>query len=262
MADLQIRPMTVGLILRASFTVYRKKWGRLMAIAGVLILPYAVLYPVLAEPTPSLLMNPTIGELQDAMAALAPWLVVRLFIVSIMLAAVSRTAVETYVGMETPWRKQAAAAMSRMIGLAILSIVFWVAVLVGMVFFIVPGLYLLAAAGACLPVLMAEGASPVRALTRSLILTRGRRRKVLGVLFTSSVLVVLAELIGGLLLANLLAPPLGDFGLWVASELAWLAMQPFIGVVLGVMYLDLRVRKEDFDSGLLSLQLSSTAFDQ
>lgn len=108
---------------------------------------------------------------------------------------------------------------------------------------------------------MVEGAGPLPALSRSWILTSGRRWSVFGVLLASSVLVLFAEVVGGLLLGMVTVPVLGDFGFWVASEIAWLIAQPFIGVVLGVMYLDLRVRKEDLDPEYLSLQLSSTAFE-
>ena len=261
MTQLQLRSMTVGEILKASFAVYRKRWGTLMAIAGVLILPYAVLYPILAEPTPSISINPTIDEVQDVLAAMAPWLVIRLLIISILLAAVSRTAVETYVGMESPWRRQAAAAINRMVPLAAVTVLFWAAVIAGSALFVVPGLFLLVASSACLPVLMVEGTGPLAALTRSWNITSGRRWNVFGVLLASSVLVVIAEIAGGLLLSTLLVPLQGDFGFWVATELAWLAAQPFLGAVLGVMYLDLRVRKEALDPELLSLQLSATAFE-
>lgn len=262
MAQLQLRPMTPGEILEAAFSVYRKRWGTLMAIAGVLILPYAVLYPLLAESPPSLSINSTAEELQAVLWAMAPWLAIRLLIISIILAAVSRTVVETYVGMESAWRRQAAAAINRMIALAAVSVMFWAAVMAGSALFVVPGIFLLVALSACLPVLMVEGVGPLSALSRSWVITSGRRWSVLGVLLVSSVVVVIAEVAGGFLLSTVLVPLQGDFGLWLASELAWLVTQPFLGAVLGVMYLDLRVRKEGLDSGFLSLQLSATAFDQ
>ena len=254
--------MTVGHILEAAFSVYRKRWGTLMGIAGVLILPYAVLYPLLAESPPSFSIDSTVEELQGVLWAMAPWLAIRLLIISIILAAVSRTVVETYVGMESTWRGQAAAAISRMIALAAVSVMFWAAVMAGSVIFVVPGIFLLVALSACLPVLMVEGVGPLSALSRSWAITSGRRWSVLGLLLVSSVVVVIAEVAGGFLLSTVLVPLQGDFGFWLASELAWLATQPFLGAVLGVMYLDLRVRKEGLDPGLLSLQLAATAFDQ
>ncbi|MCY4369589.1 MAG: hypothetical protein OXF41_09275 [bacterium] len=262
MTQLQLRSMTPGQILAKSFAIYRKRWGTLMAIAGVLVLPYAVLYPILAESPPTLSINPTVEELQEVMSAMAPWLVIRLFIISIMLAAVSRTAVEAYVGMVSPWRSQAAAAISRMVSLAAVSVLFWAAVIAGSALFVIPGLFALVALSACLPALMVEGAGPLTALSRSWNITSGRRWNIFGVLLVASVVVVVGEVAGGLLLATLLVPLQGDFGLWVAYELAWIATQPFLGVLLGVMYLDLRVRKEGLDSELLGLQLSATAFDQ
>lgn len=262
MAQLQLRPMTVGEILEASFAVYRRRWATLIAVTGILILPYAVLYLILAETPPSIPLNASMEELQQVLSVRAPWLVIRLLITAIMLAAVSRTVVETCVGMELPWRRQAAAAISRMFALTVTSILFWAMTIVGSAFFVVPGVFLLVCLSACLPVLMVEGADPLSALSRSWQLTSGRRWSVFGVLAATSVLVGIAEVAGGLLLGTVLVSIYGDFGLWLASELAWLVTQPFIGVVLGVMYLDLRVRKEGLDPGLLSLQLSATAFDR
>lgn len=233
-----------------------------MGIAGVLILPYAVLYPILAEGLPTFSSAPTIQEMREVLRAMAPWLVIRLFIISIMLAAVSRTVVELYVGLEASWREQAAAAISRMVSLAAVSIVFWGAVSLGSAFLVVPGLFLLVAWSTCLPILMVEGVGPFSALARSWIITSGRRWRVFVVLLISAVLVATVEIAGGLLAGTLLSPLFGDFGLWVASELAWLVAQPFLGVVLGVLYLDLRVRKEGLDPADLSLQLSATEFDR
>ncbi len=258
---LQLRPMTIGEILGTSFKVYRKRWGTLIAVAGVLILPYAVLYPILMESPPSLTAAATVEELQQVLSAMAPWLIIRLLIIAIILSAISRTVVEAYVGVESPWRQHAAAAISRMVAIAVVSILFWAAVTAGSALFVVPGLYMLVALCACLPVLMVEGGGPLPAMSRSWRLTSGRRWGVFGVLLISTALVLFVEIAGGLLLGMVTVPLLGDFGFWVASEIAWLVAQPFIGVVLAVTYLDLRVRKEDLDTGYLSLQLSATAFD-
>ena len=262
MAQLQLRPMGLGEIITASLTVYARRWRTLFAVAGVLILPYAVLYLALAEPPPSLSLDPTNEEAREFLSVMGPWLLIRLFIMTIMLAAVIRTTMETYVGMESTWRQSAAAAISKMLALTVAAVLFWSAATLGFALFVVPGVFLMVCFSACLPVLMAEGVDPFVALGRSWRMTSGRRWHVLGVLLLSSVLVLIGSLVVYVVLGSVLFRLWGTFGLSVASELVWIALQPLLGVSLAVMYLDLRVRKEDLDTEWLSVQLSATSFDR
>ena len=262
MAQLQLRPMGVGEIIAASLTVYARRWRTLFAVAGVLILPYAVLYIAWAEPPAGLPLNPTNEEASEFLSVMGPWLLIRLFILTIMLAAVIRTTIETYVGVESTWRQSAAAAISRMLALTVVAILFWSGAILGFALFVLPGVFLMVCLSASLPVLMTEGVEPFVALIRSWRMTAGRRRHVLGVLLLSSLLVVFASLVAYLIVGAVLYRLWGNLGLSVASELVWIVIQPFIGVTLAVMYLDLRVRKEDLDTEWLSLQLSATSFDQ
>ena len=254
--------MGVGEMIAASLTVYARRWRTLFAVAGVLILPYAVLYLALAEPPPSLSLDPTNEEARRFLSVMGPWLLIRLFITTIMLAAVIRTTMETYVGIESGWRESAAAAISKMLALTVVAVLFWSAATMGFVLFVVPGVFLVVCLSLSLPVLMTEGVDPVTALGRSWRMTAGRRWQVLGVLLLSSALVVIGSLVLYLAVGSLLYALWEGFGLSVASELVWVALQPFIGVALAVMYLDLRVRKEDLDTEWLSLQLSATSFDR
>ncbi|MDE0171193.1 MAG: hypothetical protein OXS29_17070 [bacterium] len=262
MAQLQLRPMGVGEIITASLTVYARRWRTLFAVAGVLILPYAVLYLALAEPPPAIPLDPTNDEAREFLSTMGPWLLIRLFILTIMLAAVIRTTMETYVGIESPWRQPAAAAISRMVALTVVAVLFWSAAVLGFTLFVLPGVFLIVCFSASVPVVMAEGVDPIAALGRSWRMTSGRRWHVLGVLLLSSALVVIGSLVVYLVVGPVLYRFWGSFGLSVASELVWIALQPFLGVALAVMYLDLRVRKEDLDTEWLSLQLSATSFDQ
>ena len=260
--QLQLRPLGIGEILTASLIVYRRRWRTLLAIAGILILPYAVLYLALADPPAELPVPPTNEQLTELLSSMAPWLLVRLLILTVMLAAVIRMVVETYVDVDSTWRQSAAAAISRMLGLTVVSVLFWSVVILGSALFVLPGIFFMVAFSACLPVFMIEGADPLAALSRSWRMTAGRRWQVFGVLVVASVFVLLASTVTYLALGTVLYRLQGDFGLMLASELAWVAIQPFIGVSLAVMYLDLRVRKEDLDADWLSLQIAATSFEQ
>ncbi len=249
-------------MFEASVTIYRKRLRTLVTTAAVLVLPYAVLYAFLAEPVPVLPSEPTVEELREILTALGPWMLIRLFIATVMFAAVIRTVVETYVGIESSWQRSTVAAINRLPALAVVTVLFWSGTILGWMFLLIPGIFLLVSWSACLPVLIVEGADPVSAMLRSWRMTSGRRWSLFGVLVVASLLVFLAGTLVYIVAGAVLVIVQGHFGLLLASEIAWVLVQPFIGVVLGVLYLDLRVRKEDLDSDWLSLQLAATSFDQ
>jgi len=262
MTGLELRPMSVGEIITASLVVYRRRWRTMVATAGVLILPYAVLYLLLAEPLPDLPATTTPEEMQEILSPMIPFLLIRIFITTILLAAMARVVVETYVGVESTWRQTAAAAISRVPSLVIVTVLFWGAAFLGSVLLVIPGIFLLVSLSACLPAQMLEGINPLAALQRSWRMASGRRWSMFGVLLASSLLVLIASLGVYVTLGSVLFRLQGGFGLWLASEASWLAFQPFLGVALAVMYLDLRVRKEDIDKDWLSIQLAATSFDR
>lgn len=261
-ARLRLGPMGVGEILAASATVYVRRWRTLVAIAGVLVLPYAVLYLIMAESPAEISALPTEQEMGEILSAMAPWLLVRLFIVSVLFAAVARTVVETYVDVESSWRVSAASAISRMASLAVVTVLYWSGTTLGSMLFVLPGIFLMVAWSACLPVLIIEGVGPVAAIRRSWQITSGRRMPMFGVLLAASLIVIIGSAATYVASGALLGALLGDLGWRLASEVSWVMVEPFIGVVLGVAYLDLLVRKEDLDLDWLSLQLAATSLER
>ncbi len=261
MAEFQLRPLDTGGVFKQSIAAYRHRFGTLMATAAVLDLPYAVLYYVLADDPPPLSAIPTNEELSTFVGALGPWLAIRLLITSILFAAVIRTVGETYAGVESSWRDTTAAAISRMVSLAVVTVLFWSGVTLGSALFVFPGLFLVVAWCATLSAVIIEGAGPLTAFARSWVITFGRRMTIFGVLAVTSALVIVANLVLVIVLGGVLGSVLGDAGALLASEIAWVITQPFIAVVLAVLYLDLRVRKEELDTDWLSLQISATSFD-
>lgn len=262
MAEFQLRPLDTGGVFRESVAAYRHRFGTLIAIAAVLDLPYAVLYYVLApEEPPPLSAIPTNEEIAAFLGALGPWLVIRLLITSVLFAAVIRTVAEAYAGVESSWRDSTAAAISRMVALAVVTVLFWSGVTLGSALFVVPGLFLIVAWSATLGAVIIEGAGPLTAFARSWQITFGRRMTIFGVLAAASALVIVANLVLVVVLGEVLGLLVGDAGAFMASEIVWVLTQPFIAVVLAVLYLDLRVRKEELDSDWLSLQISATSLD-
>ncbi|MDE0709862.1 MAG: hypothetical protein OXH89_05475, partial [bacterium] len=115
--------------------------------------------------------------------------------------------------------------------------------------------------GARLGAVGIEGGGRLAAFARSWMITAGRRMAIFGILATASGLVIIANLVLVVVLSGIFGFLLGDAGSLLASEIVWVVTQPFIAVVLAVLYLDLRVRKEELDTDWLSLQISATSFD-
>lgn len=141
MAEFQLRPLDMGGVYKQSIAAYRHRFGTLIATAAVLDLPYAVLYYVLADDPPPLSAIPTNEELSAFVGALGPWLVIRLLITSVLFAAVIRTVGETYAGVASSWRETTAAAISRMVSLAVVTVLFWSGVTIGSALFVSRGCF-------------------------------------------------------------------------------------------------------------------------
>ncbi|MDE0644546.1 MAG: hypothetical protein OXH95_10525, partial [bacterium] len=244
MAGLSFEPRSFPRILITAPLMYRHRLGVLLPTAVVLDLPYAVLYFVLAPDPPAISPLPTNAEIGDFLRVMGPWLVIRLLITSILFAAVIRMVGEVFLGVKSSWSENTAASISRMASLTVLTVVFWVGVTMGSALFVLPGLFLVVSWSASLGVLIIEGAGPMAAFRRSWELTSGRRLIVFVTLVPLTFMVVVTNILILLVLGPLGNYLAGDLGVFLASELAWVVTQPLIGVLLGLLYIDLRVRRD------------------
>lgn len=116
------------------------------------------------------------------------------------------------------------------------GILFGLAVTVGFVFLIVPGLILITFWSVGAPAIVVEGIGPIDAFGRSWRLVRGNAWQVFGVL-----LLVLLIVIGiGIVLA-IVATPIGDgeVATWVASIISTTITAPIFSIAVTVLYYEL-----------------------
>jgi hypothetical protein len=107
---------------------------------------------------------------------------------------------------------------------------------IGLVLFIVPGLYLLSRWAVIVPTIVLEKRSAGEAFTRSTELTAGHRWAVLGI----AVVTFLGTAIVGGILRGILGAILPDFlGAWLGSLVADCIATPFIALAFTVMYFQL-----------------------
>ena len=250
MAQLQLRPHSVGDIIDASFTVYRKRFGPMIAVALMLVfIPFVV----------GVIGGCTITELQTSCDTAIGWIGQIASQIGTVIAAAAATlvAAEAYAGTSADWRPSAVAGLRRIIPIVVATVVVAVAVAIGFVLVLVPGIFLAVSFAVFTPVLMIERVGPMESLGRSWHLVIGERWRLLGAGLSMIIIsVIMFGIIGFVLylvLSGLGGLSEGDAS-YYTQQIVTLLSIPLSAAVGAVLYVDLRVRKEDLDlEGLSSL---------
>jgi hypothetical protein len=271
MANVDLRPMTLGEVLDRTFTLYRENF---LLFAGITALPYLLTLVFkfgfllverghLTGAAPNLPSSGLIGAL--VVGAVGGGLL-SLFMMGIAQAATVSAVSELYLGRPTSVRDaygQAKASVLIVIAILILS---GLATIVGLILLIIPGIYLACRLAVSVPVAIAEKESPVAAMERSMELTRGYGWQ----LFLLFLLVfVLAYVVAMVLqfpvifftITAAMAKHQVSTGVtaysYVAEYVAQVIVGPIGTISACLMYYNLRVRKEGFDIQHLMNSLGS-----
>ncbi len=120
--------------------------------------------------------------------------------------------------------------------LIVAGILAGLAIGIGLILFIVPGLYLLSRWALIVPTIVLEKRSAGEAFARSTKLTEGHRWTVLGV---AVIVVVASAVVGGIArgILGLILPTF--FGAWLGSLVANCITTPFVALAFTVMYFQL-----------------------
>ena len=255
MAQLQLRSHSVGDIIDASFTVYRKRFGPMIAIALMLVfIPFVV----------GVIGGCTITELQTSCDTAIGWIgqIASQIGMVIAAAAAMLVAAEAYVGTSSDWRLSAAAGLRRIIPIVVATVVVTVAVAIGFVLVLVPGIFLAVSFAVFTPVLMIERVGPIESLGRSWRLVTGERWRLFGAGLSMIIIsVIVLGIIGFVLylvLSGLGGLSEGDAS-YYTQQIVTLLSIPLSAAVGAVLYVDLRVRKENLDVEGLSALLARRA---
>lgn len=116
-------------------------------------------------------------------------------------------------------------------------------VMVGLCFFIVPGIVLLAMCAVAVPTCVVERLGPIASIGRSATLTKGNRWRILGVFL---VVFVVGLVAGGI--NNLIQVTVGDAFAAVTGFVVSSVVGGFTSIVVAVVYHDLRVAREGLDT--------------
>lgn len=250
-----LQPRGVGEILAAAFALYRRHFATLIAIAAVVVVPLTLVQYYFWDLVA--VTAPTEAELERLGAeAVSPGFVrasagalllavVGLVIYQIVTGAVARAAAGSILGDRLTIGEAYRYGFQRLWSILLIGVLVGLAATAGFILLVIPGFFVLVRLIASVPALVVEGKRGREALARSWNLVRGYGWPVFGVL-------VVTFLITGVVTAILTAPfDQGWFGQAVGAALGQVLVSPFSALIFLLLYLDLRVRKEELDHGTL-----------
>ena len=245
--DYEIRAMSFGEILDTGFQLLRDHFVLLAGIAAVLYVPTAILNAYLG----AAIQAPSQGPAGPLIAA-GVGLILLAFVASpIVQVAITYAIGEVYIGHRPTIGDALRFGISILVPLAGTALLMYLAVLLGLALFVLPGVYLLLAFMLVWQVMVLERTFGMPALQRSRELMRGHLARGLGVVVVSSLVILL--LVGAVDFILGFVPVLGPIGAGIAQA-AGAAYGAAVGVAL---YFDIRCRKEAFEVEHLAQQVAA-----
>jgi hypothetical protein len=263
-----LRPLDLGEILDVAVKIATRNIGTLVRIVLFVVLPAQILIAIVDvsaisnyRPTSSIFPSTSgtanANEAWTQAAATLVTVIVGFLAGQFATGACFRAVTQAYLGLETGWQSSLSFAARRfhsILWIVILGGFLWV---IGLLFCLIPGIYLVVSFAVALPVLMAEGQRGRKALGRSRRLVRGRWWWTLLILVVAG---LLASIVSGMISGAISAvgfasgsEPISAFLITaIAGTAGALVATPFSAAYHTVLYFDLRVRKEAFDLQLIA----------
>jgi hypothetical protein len=250
----------VGDILSAAFELYKRNWQTLMGITAVVAVPVAFVQTFLAHQltrsvstttsngTYTLVTtSPAFGR--NLLAELT-LLLLSVFVYALLTGAITRAVASETAGLPIDLSDSYNYAGGRILPILWVSILCGLAVALGFILLVIPGIFVLVKLSVTVPSLVVENRRGTDALGRSWDLVKGHWWHIFGAL-------ILAWIISAVATAILSAP----FSSWplraIGSAVAQVVTLPFTTTVGVLLYLDLRARKEALTVEALRTELQS-----
>jgi len=252
-------PRRIGEILSAALQLYRRHWRTLMAIAAVVVVPLTLLQYGIGHWVRShgqQLHDQAEVSTSFWAAASASLLaaLVGLLLYQVLTGAITRTIATEVAGQDLGVEQSYRFGFARLGPILVVSILVGLATLLGLIVFIIPGIYIGVRLAVSIQALVVEGKRGTEAMRRSWDLVGGHW-------WHAAFTLLVAALITGVVNAVITAP--FSAGAWfiqgVAAAVATIVTLPFGALVGVLLYVDLRARKERLDLDTLKTDLQATA---
>jgi hypothetical protein len=251
MDKLELRPLSIGEILDRSFSLYRDNFLLFIALAAIPRLPGLLVGLIQVQNvvgsrvqfTASVIVLTVLGYLLGILGYL--------FSQGGAVIAVS----ELYLGRQTTIVQALRRVADDIVSLLGVVILNGLAIFVGFICFIIPGVYLLCRLFVVVAVALIERKNPIDSLSRSMALTKGFAGRAFVILILYLVIAIGFGLVIGGPIGLAIAASARNPGLlraWASLQLVLSAgleilLQPILLIAASIFYYDLRVRKEAFD---------------
>lgn len=265
-----LRPLGIGEILDVAIKIYRARFLVLVKSAAVVLGPVFALsalirisFPagddLLAETQPGATPQFDVDALWPFLAGTSIIVVLAYLASTLATGACFKAVSGAYLDESPDWRDTVRFARSKLGSLVWLSLLTALLAGIGLLLFILPGVYLWVAWSVAAPVLLLEDVRGWKAMKRSRELIRGRFWPTISVVLLMLVLTTIVQAVLVAILAGVVSVSGSDVALAVADAVGQTASgvltTPLSAAVLTVLYFDLRVRKEGFDLELLSRRM-------
>ena len=264
MADVDLRPMSLGEVLDRTFSLYRSNFW---LFVGIMSMPLVVLFAFQVGAVSlgigaafgmggrNIGPGATAGIVTGIIVGVVVFLVAYLGAYGAAQAATVFAVSDLYLGRSATVRGSFGKVRGRILRVLGVLILTGLIVLVGCLALFVPGMILLARTGVSVPVSMLEDESPSAAISRSMELTKGFGWSMFVIFFLVWILQMMAAALVQyplmfLTLAtakNHIAPFLLLIVQYLSSFISSALIGPIGTIALSLMYYNLRVRKEAFD---------------
>jgi glycerophosphoryl diester phosphodiesterase family protein len=252
-------PRGIGELLRAAFQLYRRYWRTLMAIAALVVVPLTLVQYGIGHWVRShgqqlhdqVVVSTSFWAVASASLLAA---LVGLLLYQVLTGAITRTIATEVAGQDLGLEQSYRFGFARLGPILVVSILVGLATLLGLIVFIIPGIYIGVRLAVSIQALVIEGKRGTEAMRRSWDLVGGHW-------WHAAFTLLFAGLITGVVNAVITAP--FSAGAWfiqaIAAAVATTVTLPFGALVGVLLYVDLRARKErlDLDSLKANLQVST-----
>jgi hypothetical protein len=268
----ELRPLGVGEIFDIAINVYRRHAGTLLRLVFFVVAPVSVVAAIVqGSAVPE---DDDFFRIEDdgtlSYSESEVWATVAATLIAVLLGFIAttvasgacfRAVADAYLGSRPDWRESLGFAVRRLHSILWVTVLGSLLAIVGLVFCVIPGVYLYVAFAVAVPVLLTEGIKGRKALGRSRQLVKGRWWPTFAVVVLGTILAgIVSSVLEGLAAAvSLTNDDPGSLVSIVAAAVSATAANtitvPFISAFVIVLYFDLRVRKEAFDLQLLAQQV-------
>jgi hypothetical protein len=252
-------PRGISEILSTAFQLYRRYWRSLVAIAAVVVVPLTVLQYGVGHWVRShgqqmqdqVVVSTSIWAVASASLLAA---VIGLLLYQVLTGAITRTIAAEVAGQDLGLEQSYRFGFARLGPILVVSILVGLATLLGLIVFIIPGIYIAVRLAVSIQALVVEDKRGTQAMRRSWALVGGHWWHAAFTLLVAALITVVVNAV--------ITAPFGA-GAWfiqgVAAAIATTVTLPYGALVGVLLYLDLRARKEPLDLAVLKTDLQASS---